>query len=197
MFSLAVERALAVSIAAHAGQLRKSAEPVPYVVHPLHVALLLARWGQDDEVVVAGLLHDVAEDCPGWSVERIEREFGRHVAHLVGELTEDKTRSWEERKRTQVEHVPHMSPQAATVKAADQLHNLQSLAAELRASSAPDEVWRRFRKGRERTLAMAQELVEALATRVEPKVAKSLRAALRAVLEADSASQSRVATPAR
>ncbi len=191
MFSPLVERALATAIAAHAGQSRKSAEPVPYVVHPLHVAILLARWGQDDEVVAAGLLHDVVEDCPGYSAERIELEYGRHVAKIVAELTEDKSKTWDERKRAAIDHVPHMSPQAATVKCADKLHNLQSLAGELRACVSPDDVWKRFRRGRARTLAMSNELVEALCERVEPKVARLLRAALKAVVDADNAAHER------
>lgn len=186
MFSLAIERALQVALSAHEGQLRKSARPVPYVVHPLHVALVLARWGQDEDVIVAGLLHDVVEDCPGWTSARVEAEFGHNVARIVGELTEDKSKTWDERKTWAVQHVPHLSPQAATIKAADKLHNLQSLAADLRAEAA-DSVWARFRGGREKTLHIALEMVEALSTRVEPKVARALRAAWKAVDEADAA----------
>lgn len=197
MYSPAIERALALSLQAHAGQLRKATEPVPYVVHPLHVALILARWGQEEDVIVAGLLHDVVEDCEGWNLAQIEAEFGRHVAHMVGELTEDKSKGWEERKRHGVEHVPHMSPQSATVKAADKLHNLQTLAAELRHCANSEAVWIKFRRGRERTLAMSAELVEALSLRVEAKVAKALRTALKAVHDADAASQQRAATAAR
>jgi (p)ppGpp synthase/HD superfamily hydrolase len=185
MFSPGIERALEVALAAHHGQTRKAAVPVPYVVHPLHVALVLARWGQDDDVVVAGLLHDVVEDCPGWTHERVEREFNHNVARVVAELTEDKAKSWDERKRWAIDHVPHMSPQAATVKAADKLHNLQTLAAELRRSTSHDEVWARFKKGRERTLSMSEELVVALSKRVEPKVARALGNAWKAVVEAD------------
>lgn len=187
MFSHAVERALGVALDAHAGQSRKGAARAPYVVHPMHVALILARWGQDDDVIVAGLLHDVVEDAPAtWPLERIEAQFGRHVAKLVGELTEDKSKSWEERKRAALDHVPHMSPQAATIKSADKLHNLQTLAAELQNSPA-EEVWARFRGGRGRTIANSEELVEALSKRIEPRVAKSLRAALKLVVDADRA----------
>ena len=122
MYSPVVEKALGIALAAHDGQLRKASSE-PYIVHPLHVALILARWGQDDDVIVAGLLHDVVEDCDGWDLARVEREFGHHIAHVVGELTEDKSKTWEERKRAGIAKVPHMSPQAATVKSADKLHN--------------------------------------------------------------------------
>lgn len=193
MFSHAIERALRVAVDAHQGQVRKSADQAPYVVHPMHVALILARWGQDDDVIVAGLLHDVAEDAPEhWPLSRIDAEFGHHIARIVGELTEDKAKSWDERKRAAIDHVPHMSPQAATVKAADKLHNLQSLAAELRSTGA-DEVWSRFRGGREKSLQVAHDLVDALAKRVEPRVAKALRAALKNAVDADA--EAAVAAP--
>lgn len=192
MYSPLVEKALGIALAAHDGQLRK-ASTEPYIVHPLHVALILARWGQEDDVIVSGLLHDVVEDCDGWDLARVEREFGRHIAHVVGELTEDKSKSWEERKRAGIAKVPHMSPQGATVKAADKLHNLQSLAASLRTCTERAEVWRAFRRGPELTLALSNELVDALALRVEAKVARSLRAALKSATEADAEAERRSA----
>jgi hypothetical protein len=56
----------------HKGQLRRSGEP--YIIHPLNVALILARLGMDNDAIVGGLLHDVVEDC-GISPEVIENEF--------------------------------------------------------------------------------------------------------------------------
>ncbi|MCA9299190.1 MAG: bifunctional (p)ppGpp synthetase/guanosine-3',5'-bis(diphosphate) 3'-pyrophosphohydrolase, partial [Phycisphaerales bacterium] len=61
MYSPAVERALAVAIEAHARHVRKG-NGDPYAVHPVHMAMLLARLGLDDVTVQAALLHDVAED---------------------------------------------------------------------------------------------------------------------------------------
>lgn len=174
MFSPGVERAIHVSIAAHAGQIRKGAVDTPYVVHPIHVALLLARHGADEETVQAGLLHDVVEDCPGWSVERVAREFSPRVAAIVGDLTEDKSKSWEERKRWAVEHVAHMTPEAAAVKAADKLHNLSSLLAELRSHSDHAQVWAKFKGGRERTLQMSGDLVDALHARLGSPLTREL-----------------------
>jgi len=188
MFSTTIERALCAAIEAHEGQVRKGGTPAPYVVHPLHVALMLARWNQDESVILAGLLHDVAEDCESWSVERIAEEFGAHVAGIVEELTEDKSRSWEERKRAGIEKVPHLSPQAATVKACDVMHNLTTLLGELRAHpELANETWAGFKGGRERTLEMSGELVEALVKRVEPKVARALRNALQALVDHEAA----------
>ena len=185
MFSPLVEQALRVTVAAHEGQYRKGAEVVHYATHPLHIALMLARWGFDQEVVAAGLLHDVVEDCEGWAVERVEAEFGTHVASIVRQLTEDKSRTWEERKRWAVEHVPQMSPEAASVKAVDKLHNFQCLLAELRAADDVTTVWARFTGGRERTLEMDAQLVAVLVTRVDPRLGKALEEAHVAVIEHD------------
>ena len=176
-FSEAVERALRTTFAAHEGQTRKGDARVPYATHPVHVALLLARHGADDVALQAALLHDVVEDCPGWSVERVAREFGREVAAVVAELSEDKGLGWEERKRAQVDEVARLSQRALAVKAADKLHNLATLAADLRRASDPELVWRSFRGGRDRTLAMSGDLVRALAARLEPGLARELSAA--------------------
>jgi (p)ppGpp synthase/HD superfamily hydrolase len=178
MFSPEVERALRASLLAHEGQLRRNEDPVPYVTHPFHVALILARLGLDDVVLQAGLLHDVVEDCPDWTFERVEREFGAEVRSVVAELTEDKTRSWEERKRAAIDHVMRMSPRALAVKAADKLHNLRTLLDDLERADEPERVWSRFRGGRDRTLATSAELVLVLAPRVDPRLASALREAL-------------------
>lgn len=183
MYSTVIERALAASLAAHEGQSRKGECATPYVIHPMHVALMLARFGLDDDVIAAGLLHDVVEDCPAWSNERVQAEFGAHVAGIVSQLTEDKSRSWDERKQAAIAKVPHMSPEAASVKACDKLHNLHSLVNQLRDAQDPELVWAKFKGGRERTLAMSHDLVEALTQRVDARIAKALRAALRSLFE--------------
>lgn len=156
---------------------------MPYIVHPLHVALMLAGWGAPEQVIQAGLLHDVIEDCEGWTEERLRAEFGDEVAAIVVELTEDKSLSWQERKAGQVEQVPRLSAAALAVKIADKLHNLETLCDALRSAEEQALVWKRFRGGRERTLAHARELVAALAERAEPDPRDALRAALERLLE--------------
>jgi (p)ppGpp synthase/HD superfamily hydrolase len=179
MYSADVERALRAALDAHEGQVRKGLEEAPYVTHPIQIALLLARLGFDDALIQAGLLHDVVEDCAGWTLARVEKEFGPRVRSIVAELTEDKTKSWEERKHWAVDHAAHMSSEALAVKAADKLHNLQSLVRDLGNASDPSIVWAKFKGGRERTLAMSAALVEALAPRVDERLARALRASMR------------------
>jgi (p)ppGpp synthase/HD superfamily hydrolase len=131
-------------------------------------------------VIQAALLHDVLEDCKhqGWNRRRMSREFGPEVTRIVGELTEDKRLSWETRKSRGIEHVAHMSADALAVKAADKLHNLRSLAADLSAARDASKVWARFNAGKERTLEVSRRLVDALSPRVDPRLRAALRAAM-------------------
>jgi (p)ppGpp synthase/HD superfamily hydrolase len=178
-FSPGVERAILVALEAHSGQWRKGEGSVPYVVHPIHVALILSRLGAGEEVLQAALLHDVVEDCPGWTVLRVSEEFGEPVARVVAELTEDKSKTWQERKQGAIEAVPRLSSQALLIKAVDKLHNLETLLASLRDGPDPAQVWARFSGGRQRTLSMARQLVHALQARVPAPLAEALERVLR------------------
>ncbi len=173
MYSPGIERALRAAYAAHEGQLRKGGD-VPYVLHPIHAAMMLMRLDVTEETVQAAILHDVVEDCDGWTVERVEADFGVVVSVIVAELTEDKSKTWSERKRAAVDHVPQMSVEAVAIKAADKLHNLSSLVEQLRLTEDPGEVWRSFNGGREGTISMAEELVQALVLRVDERLGRAL-----------------------
>jgi len=181
MFDTETERAIRVALAAHAGQRRKSDDGTPYVAHPFHVALILARLGFAPRILQAALLHDVVEDSDEWTIARVEREFGADVAAVVAELTEDKSLSWEERKRAQIVGAPGLSRDALAVKSADKLHNLRTLAEDLERAEAVERVWSKFRGGRERTLSTSRELTDALAARCDVRLAVALREAMRAV----------------
>ena len=64
--------------AAHQGQKRKGTD-IPYISHPMSVAIILAENGASTNVVIAGLLHDTVEDG-GIRLEEIRDQFGEHVA---------------------------------------------------------------------------------------------------------------------
>lgn len=166
MFSAGIELALRVAQEAHDGQVRKGADDVPYFVHPVHVAIVLARIGADDETIQAGILHDVVEDCAEWTLDRIEGTFSARVRAIVADLTEEKSSTWAVRKQSALDHVPHMHPEAVLVKAADKLHNLESLVDQLERATDIENVWGHFNGGRAGTLRVAEELVAALGDRV-------------------------------
>ena len=166
LFSHGVESALRAAHDAHEGQQRKG-EPIAYVTHPYHVALLLARAGADDVTIQAALLHDVVEDCDDWTEERVGAEFGPEVANVVAELTEPQGESWEARKQGAFDLVATMSVRAVVVKAADKLHNMRSLALRLDAADDAAEAWRPFSRGPAQTIEHARRLVAALRARLD------------------------------
>lgn len=67
---------------------------------------------------MAAILYDTIEDTDT-SREDLEELFGREVANVVAEVTDDKTLPKQERKRLQVEHSPHRSDRAKQIKIAD------------------------------------------------------------------------------
>jgi (p)ppGpp synthase/HD superfamily hydrolase len=73
------------------------------------------------------LLHDAVEDQEV-PVEMIAREFGKQVADIVMEVTDDKTLPKDERKRKQIETAPKKSREAKLIKLADKTSNLRAIA---------------------------------------------------------------------
>ncbi|MDF1837917.1 MAG: HD domain-containing protein [Planctomycetota bacterium] len=182
LFDPGVEGALRAALDAHDAQTRKGSA-IPYISHPMHVAMMLSRLGCDAAMVQAGLLHDVVEDCEDWTAERVSQEFGEDVAELVDALTETTGDSWEVRKQAAVDRVATMSPRAATLKACDKLHNLSTLAIALEESPDPEAVWSHFSRGPQSTIEKSQGLVDALRERVVPELALELTQALRRLEE--------------
>nr|GEX44704.1 putative GTP diphosphokinase RSH1, chloroplastic [Tanacetum cinerariifolium] len=76
-----VHNALKLAFEAHDGQKRRSGEP--FIVHPVEVARILGELELDWESIAAGLLHDTVEDTNVVTFERIEKEFGVTVRHIV------------------------------------------------------------------------------------------------------------------
>jgi len=79
-----IEKAIEFTKEKHEGQFRKSGEP--YVIHPILVSVLVAYFGGDENMVVAGLLHDVVEDTCCTSQD-VTEEFNEQISHMVDGLT--------------------------------------------------------------------------------------------------------------
>jgi guanosine-3',5'-bis(diphosphate) 3'-pyrophosphohydrolase len=112
----------------HRDQRRKDFDASPYINHPIALANILWAEGRvhDAAVIQAALLHDTIEDTETTPAE-LARRFGRKVAKIVGEVTDDKTLTKAQRKRLQVEHAPHISREAKLVKLADKISNLRDM----------------------------------------------------------------------
>ena len=69
------EEAIIYATVMHQGKVRKLGDS-PYIFHPLEVAQILTGLTDDEEVITAGILHDIVEDTDGTLAE-IEKRFGR------------------------------------------------------------------------------------------------------------------------
>ena len=117
----------------HAPQ-RRDMDRAPFVLHPLEVAALLSGRGFDDDVIAAGLLHDVVENSEA-SVEDVRARFGERTATIVAALTEDDgIEDYDERKAALRDRAAASDREARAVYAADKI----AKARELRAQAARD-----------------------------------------------------------
>jgi len=118
-------RALAFAAEKHKDHRRKDANASPYINHLIGAARVLAEEGQvtDEDLLVAAILHDTVEDTET-SFAEIEEQFGRTVAGIVREVTDDKTLKKEVRKQLQEERSPRASSQAKQLKIADKICNI-------------------------------------------------------------------------
>lgn len=135
-----VEKAVAFATRSHEGTFRKGSN-VPYIVHPLETAVIAAMMTVDEEIICAALLHDVVEDA-GVTEAEIKAEFGQRVAELVMEETEDKTKSWKERKCATLDHLNSASKDSKILVLADKLSNLRTTARDY--FLVGDDLWQRF-----------------------------------------------------
>jgi (p)ppGpp synthase/HD superfamily hydrolase len=160
-YSQQYDEALQMATVAHHHQMRKGSK-LPYIVHPVHVSVILLRHGFPTEVAVAGLLHDVVED-QDYELSEIEERFGLRVAQIVEALTERKRdtngdkRPWEVRKREALEQLRGASREAVAVKAADTLHNAHSFIQDLRREGYG--IWHHFNRGPQSQLNYYRQVV--------------------------------------
>ena len=121
------QAALPFASARHAGQYREI-DHAPFIAHPIEVASLLRRDGQPDEVIAAGLLHDILEKTATTSAE-LRRRFGTRIALLVESVSDDPAiTDYKPRKRQLRDRVAHADPATHAVFTADKLAKVCELA---------------------------------------------------------------------
>ena len=114
---------------AHDGQKRKSGEP--YIIHPIEVAkIVAAELELGANPVIAAFLHDVVEDTK-YTIDDIQKCFGKDVAFLVSVLTKQSKEHYEMSKQVdnykQMLDSIHYDIRALLIKLADRLHNMRTL----------------------------------------------------------------------
>ncbi|MFA9261912.1 MAG: HD domain-containing protein [Undibacterium sp.] len=152
-----IEKAIVRATVLHHFQKRKISG-VPYIVHPYSVAFLLAHYVDDEDVIIAGLLHDVLEDTPEYTEALLREEFGERVLRIVKEVTEDYSQAeklnhllrggdhqaWKTRKERYLENLANDSEEALLVATADKVHNMRNIIDE--HATHGNQVWAQFRR---------------------------------------------------
>lgn len=150
--------AINFSALAHAKQLRKHPEGQPYIGHPFMVASILMQYEYPEDVVIAGLLHDVVEDT-SYTADDIEKMFGPTVRDLVLDVTEDKTLQYGAKKLAYIEQVKRAGESSRAISAADILANRLDLISAIEKGENP---WKNFNAPAEKVLALDEKRLAAI-----------------------------------
>lgn len=137
-----VDKALEFATKAHDGQFRKGTKR-PYIVHPIEVGDIVSSMTTDEEIISAAILHDTIEDCEEVTKEILEKEFSSRVVSLVMQESEDKTKSWMERKGATIDRLATADRDVQMIGLADKLSNMRDINRDYPV--AGEQLWDRFR----------------------------------------------------
>ncbi len=134
MYSYRIEQALRAATILHKDQVRKGTVPIPYISHLFAVAFIAADYTDNEDVVIAALLHDTLEDTDYTALE-LQEDFGGSVRELVEAVSEPQDEryrnlSWKERKQAYAKQLKGAPAEALVIAAADKIHNMRSIVEE-------------------------------------------------------------------
>jgi len=137
-----IEKAIEFATKAHEGQVRKGTNR-PYIVHPIEVGEIVASMTTDEEVISAAILHDTIEDCAKVTEEILGRIFTKRVADIVAQESEDKSKTWLERKQATIQHIGKAPREVQMIGLADKLSNMRDIDRDYPLEG--ETFWNRFR----------------------------------------------------
>lgn len=173
----------------HKDQKRKG-DNSPYINHPYSVGFLLGQYTNDEDIIVAGILHDVLEDVIGYSRSDMEREFGRRVLKIVEDVTEKKDPStskkmkkdtWQIRKDAYIAHLSLAKKEALLVSCADKIHNMLTLMDTHKEIG--ELLWKKFGASKEKSLWFYGAVLSAIRKRCKHPLVKEYEKVYKKFLE--------------
>lgn len=159
-----IHRSIIFAAEAHKRQLRKGTQ-LPYIIHPMEVAQILSYLHAPEEVIIAGILHDVLEDTEV-TYQDLAYQFGDNVASLVSECTNTNCGPWRVRKQHTVTKLQTTKNQdVALILCADKISNLRSIVYDVNVVN--QEIWKRFSASKEDVLWYYGQLCKVIADKPE------------------------------
>ena len=191
-YSDRINHAFAFAAKHHDREVRKGTR-LPYLTHPANVAIILTRYDQDEETVVAGILHNVIDDCvrAGWGHieldDRIGEKFGAEMLAtalaVVARKLDDEGNDLdkEEQRADQLMRIRSASERSRWLLSADLVHNGSTILADLRRTVDAEATWSRLAHGRVGTIRWYRAVYDRL---IEVGFSGGILAELRSVVEA-------------
>jgi len=142
-----LDKAIRIAAWAHEQQLQHiKGTDIPYISHPFGVMLIASNATDDEDVLIACLLHDVLEDVDTsiYDEQTMRADFGDRMVAMVKDVTkDDSVRDWHERSKAYLDHLENKaSNEAVIVSASDKIHNLVSILVDYGIEG--DNLWNRF-----------------------------------------------------
>lgn len=167
----------------HREQKRKNGE-TPYIAHLIAVAWIIAEYTDDEDVVIAGLMHDTLEDVEGYMRDDLVRDCGERVAAIVEGVTntyhpvppEEEHRLWEILRSKTIERLREAPQESLIVKVADTTHNLRTMVEEFKQQG--EDHLKHFKEPLGEKLKRAEEVVVLAKERSGNPIVTELESAL-------------------
>lgn len=165
----------------HDGAVRKGTT-IPYLAHVIGVSSLVMDFGGDEDLAIAGLLHDAVEDGGPTAEDDIRAAFGERVVQTVLDCSEataagkaqavangDRQADWLRRKLGYMAHLETACADALHVSSCDKPHNARAIVDDLRVHG--DALFGRFTAGRDGTLRYYASMSDLMTARGAPAAA--------------------------
>ena len=138
-----INKAIQFATLAHSNQNRKGEEGIPYILHPLEAGIIVSQIKFDEDLICAAILHDVVEDAKV-GYEAHKNLFNERIADLVLAQSEDKVKTWEERKQHTIDYLNSIEDEdIQIVFLGDKLSNMRAI--DRVYTQKGEELWERFR----------------------------------------------------
>ncbi len=169
MYSYRVEQAIRAAAVLHKNQLRKGSMPFPYITHLVATAFTLLDYTEDEDVIIAALLHDTLEDTD-YTLDELQEDFGGRVRDFVEAISEPQSTSeqrisWRDKKNAYVKLLKKGPKESVLIAAADKMHNFRTIVEDYH--DEPERFAQDFGNNFEERLEVYQEISNVINNRLD------------------------------